>query len=106
MAGHHGGIANMLKIRLMRIGKKKKPFYRIVVVPSQNPRGGRFVEVIGHYNPLPDPAQVQLNEERALYWLRVGAQPTATVQHLLKYTGIWQRFSGQEGTQSETSPTT
>jgi len=96
----------MLRIRLMRMGKKKKPFYRVVVAPSQNPRSGRFVEVVGHYNPIPDPAQVHFNEERVLYWLRVGAQPTETVQHLLKMTGVWQKVSGQEGTPSETSPTT
>ncbi len=95
----------MLRIRLMRMGKKKKPFYRVVVAPSQNPRSGRCVEVVGYYNPLPNPAQIQLDEERVLYWLRVGAQPTETVQRLLTLTGVWQKFSGREGTQSETSPT-
>lgn len=86
----------MLKIRLMRIGKKKKPFYRVVVAPSQAPRSGRFVEVVGHYNPLTDPAQVHFNEERVLYWLRTGAQPTDTVQLLLEQTGIWQQFQNQQ----------
>lgn len=85
----------MLKIRLMRIGKKKKPFYRVVVAPSQAPRSGRFVEIVGHYNPLTDPAQVHFNEERVLYWLRTGAQPTDTVQLLLEQTGIWQQFQNQ-----------
>ncbi|MCS7065414.1 MAG: 30S ribosomal protein S16 [Fimbriimonadales bacterium] len=96
----------MLRIRLMRMGKKKKPFYRVVVAPSLNPRSGRFVEVVGHYNPIPDPALIHFNEERVLYWLRVGAQPTETVQRLLKIAGVWQKLSGQEGTQPETSPTT
>lgn len=86
----------MLKIRLMRIGKKKKPFYRVVVAPSQTPRSGRFVEIVGHYNPLTDPAQVSFNEERVLYWLRTGAQPTDTVQLLLERSGIWQQFQNQQ----------
>jgi len=88
----------MLKIRLMRIGKKKKPVYRVVVAPSQNPRSGKYVEIVGHYNPITDPAQIQLNEERVLHWLRTGAQPTDTVQHLLKITGVWEKF------QSNTPP--
>ncbi len=96
----------MLRIRLMRMGKKKKPFYRVVVAPSQNPRSGQFVEIVGHYNPIPDPAQVHFDEERVRYWLRIGAQPTETVQRLLMRAGIWQKVSGQEGTQSETSLTT
>ncbi|MCS6923659.1 MAG: 30S ribosomal protein S16 [Fimbriimonadales bacterium] len=82
----------MLKIRLMRVGKKKKPIYRVVVAPSQNPRSGKCVEIVGQYNPLPDPAFIQFNEERVLYWLRTGAQPTDTVEHLLKITGIWEKF--------------
>jgi len=96
----------MLRIRLMRMGKKKKPFYRVVVAPSQNPRSGRFVEIVGHYNPLTDPAQIDFNEERVRYWLQVGAQPTETVQRLLKIAGIWQKVSGEEGTHTNTSPTT
>lgn len=96
----------MLRIRLMRMGKKKKPFYRVVVAPSQTPRSGRFVEIVGHYNPLTDPAHIDFNEERVRYWLQAGAQPTETVQRLLKVTGIWQKVSGQEGTHTNTSPTT
>ena len=88
----------MLKIRLMRIGKKKKPFYRVVVAPSQAPRSGRFVEIVGHYNPITDPAQVQFNEERVRYWLRTGAQPTETVQLLLERAGIMQASQKQEST--------
>ncbi|MCS7272737.1 MAG: 30S ribosomal protein S16 [Fimbriimonadales bacterium] len=86
----------MLRIRLMRIGKKKKPVYRVVVAPSQNPRSGKFVEVVGHYNPITDPAEIRFNEERVLYWLGVGAQPTETVQHLLKLTGIWDKFQASK----------
>ncbi|MER3403114.1 MAG: 30S ribosomal protein S16 [Armatimonadota bacterium] len=88
----------MLKIRLMRIGKKKKPFYRVVVAPSRAPRSGRFVEIVGHYNPITDPAQVQFNEERVRYWLRTGAQPTETVQLLLERAGIMQASQKQEST--------
>lgn len=91
----------MLRIRLMRIGKKKKPYYRVVVTPSQNPRSGKCVEIVGQYNPITDPAQIQFNEERVLHWLRTGAQPTDTVQHLLKITGVWEKF--QAGAQSEST---
>ncbi len=94
----------MLKIRLTRIGKKKKPFYRVVVAPSNTPRSGRFVEIVGHYNPMPDPAHIYLNEERVLYWLRTGAQPTDTVEYLLKTTGIWQKFKGQETSAPASNP--
>lgn len=89
----------MLKIRLMRIGKKKKPFYRVVVAPSDAPRSGRFVEVVGHYNPIPKPAQVHFNEERVLYWLRTGAQPTDTVRLLLDRAGIWGQFQSRNSSQ-------
>jgi small subunit ribosomal protein S16 len=82
----------MLRIRLMRVGKKKKPVYRVVVTPSQSPRSGKCVEIVGHYNPIADPAEVRFNEERVLHWLRTGAQPTDTVQHLLKITGVWEKF--------------
>lgn len=82
----------MLRIRLMRVGKKKKPVYRVVVTPSQSPRSGKCVEIVGHYNPIADPADIRLNEERVLHWLRTGAQPTDTVEYLLKTTGIWEKF--------------
>lgn len=85
----------MLKIRLMRIGKKKKPVYRVVVAPSHNPRSGKCVEIVGQYNPITDPAHIQFNEERVLHWLRTGAQPTDTVEHLLKITGVWDKFKAE-----------
>lgn len=93
----------MLRIRLMRIGKKKKPVYRVVVAPSQNPRSGKFVEVVGHYDPIADPARIRFNEERVLHWLQVGAQPTETVEHLLKITGVWDKF--QSDAKRETAHT-
>ena len=77
----------MVKIRLRRMGAKKAPFYRIVVADSHSPRDGRFIEEIGTYNPLTDPATVTLDVERAQYWIKNGAQPTETVRSLLKKNG-------------------
>lgn len=74
----------MLKIRLRRMGAKKRPSYRIVVAESRSPRDGKFIEVIGLYDPLTDPATIRLNEERAKHWLSVGAQPTETVRDILR----------------------
>ena len=78
----------MVKIRLKRMGMKKKPFYRLVVTDSRNPRDGRFIEEIGYYNPVSEPVEMKINHERAKYWLGVGAQPTDTVRSLLKKGGI------------------
>lgn len=78
----------MLKIRLARVGAKHKPQYRVVVADSRAPRDGAFVERIGNYNPLPDPATVVIDAERARFWLQRGAQPTDTVAHLLRRQGI------------------
>src|SRR5712692_11647815 len=83
----------MVKIRLMRMGAAKRPFYRVVVSDSRSPRDGRFIENIGKYHPLEDPSLIQIDEERALYWLSEGAQPTEQVQNLLKVQGIWERFA-------------
>ena len=74
----------MLKIRLRRMGAKKAPFYRIVVADSRAPRDGAFVEELGYYNPLKDPAELVVNAEAAAEWMRKGAQPTDTVRALLK----------------------
>ena len=74
----------MLKLRLRRMGAKKRPTYRIVVAESSAPRDGKFIEIIGLYDPLTDPATVRLNEERAKHWLSVGAQPTETVRNILR----------------------
>jgi len=82
----------MVKIRLRRTGAKNRPSYRIVVVDSRAPRDGRFIEVIGHYDPLTDPVTVDINEGQALHWLRQGAQPTATAARLLSKTGITEKF--------------
>lgn len=77
----------MVKIRLKRMGAHKKPFYRVVVADSRTPRNGRFIEEIGTYNPLKDPAEINIDNEAAQKWLANGAQPTDTVRALLKNSG-------------------
>jgi len=77
----------MVKIRLRRMGAKKKPFYRIVVADSRSPRDGRSIEEIGTYNPLTDPAEIKVDVEKAKAWMQNGAQPTETVRALLKKAG-------------------
>ncbi len=76
-----------VKIRLKRMGMKKKPFYRVVVADVRSPRDGRFIEEIGYYDPMTKPAEIKVNNDRAQYWLGVGAQPTDTVRILLKKSG-------------------
>ena len=78
----------MVKIRMKRMGMKKEPFYRIVVIDSRNARDGRAIEELGYYNPVSDPVELKINDERAKYWLSVGAQPSDTVRGLLKKTGV------------------
>jgi small subunit ribosomal protein S16 len=80
-----------VKIRLKRMGAKKAPFYRVVVADSRSPRDGRFIEEIGYYNPLTEPAQININEEKALKWLSNGAQPTDTVNNLFRKAGILKK---------------
>ncbi len=77
-----------VKIRLARHGAKKRPFYRIVVADNESPRDGRFLEIVGTYNPLLDPAEVTLKEERVQYWMGKGATPTDTVRNLFKKQGL------------------
>ena len=81
-----------VKIRLTRMGSKKKPFYRINVADSRAPRDGRFIETVGTYNPVANPAEVSINEELALKWLANGAQPSDTVRNLLSQQGIMKKF--------------
>ncbi|NLW06998.1 MAG: 30S ribosomal protein S16 [Clostridia bacterium] len=80
------------KIRLKRIGAKKAPFYRLVVADSRSPRDGRFLEEIGYYNPLAQPVEIKVDEEKALRWLNTGAQPSETVRVLFKKAGVWQKY--------------
>lgn len=77
-----------VKIRLKRMGAKKRPFYRIVVADSRSPRDGRFIEEIGTYNPIAEPAEVKIDKDNAIKWVNNGAQPTDTVRNLFKQTGI------------------
>jgi small subunit ribosomal protein S16 len=78
------GGGSLVKIRLRRVGAKKQPSYRIVATDSRSPRDGRFIEILGHYNPRTEPRTIVLKEERIRYWLSVGAQPTETVGRLLR----------------------
>ena len=81
-----------VKIRLKRMGSKKSPFYRIVVADSRSPRDGRFIETVGTYNPVTQPAEVKINEELALKWLQDGAKPSDTVRNLFSNEGIMEKF--------------
>ena len=80
-----------VRMRLKRTGKRKQPSFRVVVADQRSPRDGRFVEEIGIYNPLTDPSEIRIDEEKALAWLAKGAQPSDSVVALLKRTGIWRK---------------
>ena len=82
----------MVKLRSQRFGSKKKPFYRIVATDSHNPRDGRYIEIVGTYNPLTEPATVKFDEEKVMNWLSVGAKPTDTVKSLLTKEGLIAKF--------------
>lgn len=86
-----------VKIRLKRFGKIREPYYRVVVADSRTKRDGRAIEEIGLYHPLREPSLIQIDSERAQYWLGVGAQPSEQVLNLLKITGDWQKAKGLEG---------
>jgi len=81
-----------VKMRLKRMGAKKAPFYRVVVADSRSPRDGKFIELIGTYNPLVTPAEIKINEELALEWLNKGAIPTDTVKNILSKAGIMAKY--------------
>lgn len=82
-----------VKLRLKRGGSKQRPFYRIVASDSRSPRDGRFIETVGTYNPIPENYEVSIDEEKALYWLNNGAQPTDTVKSLLSKKGIMAKYA-------------
>jgi small subunit ribosomal protein S16 len=86
-----------VKLRLMRMGKKKHPTYRVVAADSRSPRDGRFIELIGRYDPHPHPSVVEIDNDRALHWLEVGAQPTSAVKKLLEISGAWGQFRVKRG---------
>jgi len=81
-----------VKLRLMRVGKKKQPTYRIVAADSRSPRDGRFIEVVGTYAPRSDPSEIAVKSEKAIEWLSKGAQPTEAVKKLLEISGVWGEF--------------
>ena len=83
-----------VKLRLMRMGKKKQPTYRVVAADSRSPRNGRFIEIVGTYEPREEPSRVLIDNDKAVAWLRKGAQPTDTVEKLLKQSGAWEQFKG------------
>ena len=93
-----------VKIRLMRVGKKKQPSYRVVVTDSRSPRDGRFIEVLGQYAPRAEPSVVTIDSDRALHWLRVGAQPTEQVGKLLEITGVWAAYKAAVGKDAAAKP--
>jgi small subunit ribosomal protein S16 len=86
-----------VKIKLMRLGKIRQPYYRIVVADSRTRRNGRAIETIGKYHPKAEPSFIEVDSERAQYWLGVGAQPTEPVQRILEVTGDWQKYKGLPG---------
>ena len=90
-----GGTNMAVKIRLKRMGAKKAPFYRIVVADSRSPRDGKVIETLGTYNPLTNPAEIKIDEEKTLARLATGAQPTDTVKNILSKAGIMEKFHHQ-----------
>ena len=85
-----------VRLRLMRMGKKKQPTYRVVAADSRSPRNGRFIEIIGTYQPRLEPSVVKIDNERAVHWLQNGAQPSETVEKLLKISGAWADYKGEQ----------
>ena len=83
-----------VKLRLMRMGKKKQPTYRVVAADARSPRDGRFIEIVGTYQPRQDPSVVNIDNDKAVAWLQKGAQPTERVEKLLKISGAWEVFTG------------
>ena len=93
-----------VKIKLQRLGKIRAPYYRVVVSDARSRRSGKAIETIGRYHPKNEPSLIEVDSERAQYWLGVGAQPTDPVQHLLEITGDWQRFKGLPGAEGTLKP--
>lgn len=85
-----------VKLRMIRMGAKKRPFYRIVAADSRSPRDGRFIETIGTYDPIKKEDNITVDEEKALKWLNNGAQPTDTVRSILTQTGVWSKYKNKK----------
>ena len=88
-----------VRIRCQRFGRKKRPFYRIVAAHKDSPRDGRFIEILGYYDPLPNPSVIKFNKERLKYWLSVGAKPSNTVAKLIENTKILEETESEKGGQ-------
>jgi small subunit ribosomal protein S16 len=93
-----------VKIRLMRVGKKKQPTYRVVVADGRSPRDGRFIEILGQYEPREDPSRISVDTDRAVHWLRHGAQPTEQVAKILEVAGVWDAFKQETGKEAAAKP--
>ena len=93
-----------VKIRLMRVGKKKQPTYRVVVADARSPRDGRFLEILGQYAPRQEPSLVSIDSERALHWLNEGAQPTESAAKLLQIAGVWDAYKAASGKVAASKP--
>jgi small subunit ribosomal protein S16 len=85
----------------MRMGKKKQPTYRVVAADARSPRNGRFIEIIGHYNPRTEPSTIVVDNDKAVKWLAEGAQPTESVLKLLKITGAWEQFETEKASRAK-----
>ena len=95
-----------VKLRLMRMGKTKQPTYRVVAADARSPRNGRFIEIVGIYDPRPDPSAIRIDNDKAVGWLRKGAQPTDTVRKLLEISGAMAEFRGEAPPASAASTST
>ena len=96
----------MIKLRLRRMGAKKRPSYRIVAADSRSPRDGRFIEIVGTYDPITDPATITLKTDRIQHWLSVGAQPTETVRDIIKRAGVQAQVAADEASAPAEAPAT
>ena len=94
----------MVRIRLMRVGKKKQPSYRVVVADARSPRDGRIIEAIGHYAPREDPSVISIDTDRAVHWLQRGAQPSDQAKKLMQISGAWAAFTGEAPPPPPASP--
>ena len=93
----------VVKLRLMRMGKKKQPTYRIVAADSRSPRDGRFIEILGHYNPRTEPSEIVVDNDKAVAWLLEGAQPTERVEKLLKVAGAYEQYEAAKAAKKAAS---
>jgi small subunit ribosomal protein S16 len=94
----------MVRIRLARVGAKRQPSYRVIIADQRSPRDGRFIEIVGHYNPRVDPPAIDMVEDRILYWLSQGAQPSEPIAQMLQRNGIWAKHLASKTQAKDTVP--